>query len=278
MCADWALRATRATIKKQHREEEAMRFQGKVAVITAAGAGIGRATAEIVAREGATVVAVDVNKERLDALASALAGAPGRIVGKNIDAGNEAAVRALVAEVAETYGGIDILVNGVGGSTIVANPAARVDELSFEDWQRLIDFNLNATFLFINAVVPVMKKAGRGKIVSISSIAGRGLSALSSSAYAAAKGGIIALTRKLADELGPHGITINAIAPSLTLTERLRPHWEKRSPADQAAVAARVPLGRIAEAADQAKVIAFLASADADFVTGITIDVTGGQS
>jgi len=255
-----------------------MRFQGKVAVITAAGAGIGRATAEIVAREGATVVAVDVNKERLDALASALAGAPGRIVGKNIDAGNEAAVRALVAEVAETYGGIDILVNGVGGSTIVANPAARVDELSFEDWQRLIDFNLNATFLFINAVVPVMKKAGRGKIVSISSIAGRGLSALSSSAYAAAKGGIIALTRKLADELGPHGITINAIAPSLTLTERLRPHWEKRSPADQAAVAARVPLGRIAEAADQAKVIAFLASADADFVTGITIDVTGGQS
>jgi len=255
-----------------------MRFQGKVAVITAAGAGIGRATAEIVAREGATVVAVDVNKERLDALASALAGASGKVVGKNIDAGNEAAVRALVAEVAETYGGIDILVNGVGGSTIVANPAARVDELSFEDWQRLIDFNLNATFLFINAVVPVMKKAGRGKIVSISSIAGRGLSALSSSAYAAAKGGIIALTRKLADELGPHGITINAIAPSLTLTERLRPHWEKRSPADQAAVAARVPLGRIAEAADQAKVIAFLASADADFVTGITIDVTGGQS
>jgi NAD(P)-dependent dehydrogenase (short-subunit alcohol dehydrogenase family) len=230
------------------------------------------------AREGATVVAVDVNKERLGALGSALARAPGKIVGKNVDAGNEAAVRALVAEVAETHGGIDILVNGVGGSTIVANPAARIDELSFEDWQRLIDFNLNATFLFINAVVPVMKKAGRGKIVSISSIAGRGLSALSSSAYAAAKGGIIALTRKLADELGPHGITINAIAPSLTLTERLRPHWEKRSPADQAAVAARVPLGRIAEAADQAKVIAFLASADADFVTGITIDVTGGQS
>ena len=255
-----------------------MRFQGKVALITAAGAGIGRATAEIMAREGATVVAVDVNKERLDALAPALAGAPGKIVAKNIDAGNEAAVRALVAKVAETHGGIDILVNGVGGSTIVANPAARIDELSFEDWQRLIDFNLNATFLFINAVVPVMKKAGRGKIVSISSIAGRGLSALSSSAYAAAKGGIIALTRKLADELGPHGITINAIAPSLTLTERLRPHWEKRSPADQAAVAARVPLGRIAEAADQAKVIAFLASSDADFVTGITIDVTGGQS
>jgi NAD(P)-dependent dehydrogenase (short-subunit alcohol dehydrogenase family) len=253
-----------------------MRFQGKVAVITAAGAGIGRATAEIMVREGATVIAVDVNGERLDALASGLAGATGKVVGRNIDAGNEAAVRALVDETVAAHGRIDILVNGVGGSTIVANPAAKIDELTFEDWQRLIDFNLSATFLFTNAVVPAMKKAGGGKIVSISSIAGRGLSAVSSSAYATAKGGIIAFTRKLASELGPHGININAIAPSLTLTERLLPHWEKRSAGDRAAATASVPLGRIAQAIDQAKVIAFLASSDADFVTGTTIDVSGG--
>ncbi len=253
-----------------------MRFQGKVAVITAAGAGIGKATAEIMVREGATVIAVDVNGERLDALASGLADAPGKVIGRNIDAGNEAAVRALIDETAARHGRIDILVNGVGGSTIVANPAAKIDELTFDDWQRLIDFNLNATFLFTNAVVPVMKKAGGGKIVSISSIAGRGLSALSSSAYATAKGGIIALTRKLATELGPHGININAIAPSLTLTERLLPHWEKRSADEQAKTSASVPLGRVAHAIDQAKVIAFLASSDADFVTGTTIDVSGG--
>jgi len=253
-----------------------MRFQGKVALITAAGAGIGKATAEIMTREGATVIAVDVNGDRLDALASGLADAPGKIVGGNVDAGNEAAVRALVAETVSAQGRIDILVNGVGGSTIVANPSAKVDELSFDDWQRLIDFNLNATFLFTNAVVPVMKKAGGGKIVNISSIAGRGLSALSSSAYAAAKGGIIAFTRKLATELGPHGITINAIAPSLTLTERLMPHWEKRSAEEKASASASVPLGRVAQALDQAKVIAFLASSDADFINGVTIDVSGG--
>jgi NAD(P)-dependent dehydrogenase (short-subunit alcohol dehydrogenase family) len=151
-----------------------------------------------------------------------------------------------------------------------------VGKLSFDDWRRLIDFNLSATFLCCNAVAPEMKRAGRGKIVNLSSIAGRGLSAASSSAYAAAKGGIIAFTRKLASELGPFNINVNAIAPSLTLTERLRPHWARRSAEEQAAEIARIPLGRVPDAMDQARVIAFLASADADFVTGVTIDVSGG--
>lgn len=255
-----------------------MRFQGKVALVTAAGAGIGRASAEIMAHEGATVVAVDVNDERLDALATALAEAAGEIVGRNVDACNEAAARALVAEVLESRGRIDILVNAVGGSTIIEKPSASIDELSFDDWQRIIDFNLNATYLMTNAVVPAMKQAGSGKIVNLSSIAGRGLSTSSSSAYAAAKGGIIAFTRKLADELGPFGININAIAPSLTLTERLLPHWERRSAAEQAAIVERIPLRRVPNAMDQARVVAFLASSDADFITGVTIDVTGGLS
>ncbi len=255
-----------------------MRFGNQVAVVTAAGAGIGRASAEIMAREGATVVAVDVDESRLAALEAAMADAPGRIVARCSDALDQGAVEALVQETVQFHEGIDILVNAVGGSTIVANPVATVDELSFEDWQRLIDFNLSATFLFTHAVVPVMKRSGRGRIVNLSSIAGRGLSEASSSAYATAKGGIIAFTRKLAAELGPHGITVNAIAPSLTLTERLRPHWEKRTPEEQAATVERIPLRRIPDAMDQARVIAFLASADADFVTGVTIDVTGGLS
>ena len=139
------------------------------------------------------------------------------------------------------------------------------------------NINLTGTFLLTHAVVPVMKRQRSGKIINISSIAGRGVSRSSSSAYATAKGGIIALTRKLAFELGPHGITVNAIAPSLTLSERIRPHWERRSAEGQAAEIERTPLGRVATPEDQARVICFLASSDADFVSGVTIDVTGGQ-
>jgi NAD(P)-dependent dehydrogenase (short-subunit alcohol dehydrogenase family) len=255
-----------------------MRFEGKTAVITAAGAGIGRATADILVNEGATVVAVEIDQGRLDRMASELADAPGAVDGRCIDAMDEAQVRALIRDVEATYGGIDLLVNAVGGSTIVEDPSVPIYEMSFSDWQKLIDFNLSATFLFSNAVIPVMKKAGSGKIVNLASIAGRGLSAKSSSAYAAAKGGIIALTRKLSLELGPDGINVNAIAPSLTLTERLMPHWEKRSPENQAAEIEAVPLKRIATARDQAGVIAFLLSSDADFITGLTIDVSGGLS
>lgn len=254
-----------------------MRFTNKVAIITAFANGIGRATAEIMASEGAIVIGVDNHPERLEAAVAVLRGTGGRAHGRLCDALDAGQVEATVASVEQEFGAIDILVNAVGGSTIIANSSAAVDELTFDDWQRLLAFNLNGTFLFTHAVVPVMKRQRRGKIVNLASVAGRGLSETSSSAYAAAKGGIIAFTRKLAFELGPYGITINAIAPSLTLTERIRPHWERRPPEAQAAEIARTPLRRVAEAADQAKVICFLASSDADFVTGVTIDVTGGN-
>ncbi|HTB44086.1 MAG TPA: SDR family NAD(P)-dependent oxidoreductase [Acetobacteraceae bacterium] len=252
-----------------------MRFKDKVALITACASGIGRATAGIMAAEGAFIVAVDNDQRRLDMTVEELNMTGGRAVGHCIDALQEQEVTAAVEDAAKNYG-IDILVNAVGGSTIIAKPGATVDELSLDDWQRIIAFNLQGTFLFCHAVVPVMKQQKSGKIVNLASIAGRGLSVTSSSAYSAAKGGIIAFTRKLSFELGPFGINVNAIAPSLTLTERIRPHWNQRPPDAQAAEIARTPLRRVAEAADQAKVICFLASSDADFVTGLTIDVTGG--
>ena len=255
-----------------------MRFEGKTAVITAAGAGIGRATADILVTEGATVVAVEVEQARLDKMVAELIDAPGSVDSRCVDATAEVQVSSLVADVEAKYGNIDLLVNAVGGSTIVDNPSVPIDAMTFEDWKKLIDFNLDATFLLSNAIIPGMKRSGGGKIVNLASIAGRGLSVSSSSAYAAAKGGIIALTRKLSLELGPDGINVNAIAPSLTLTERLMPHWKKRSADSKAAEIEKVPLKRVATARDQAGVIAFLLSADADFVTGLTIDVTGGLS
>jgi len=253
-----------------------MRFRNKVALITAAANGIGRATAAIMVREGATVIAVDNNQSRLDEAVPALRRDGGKAEGRLVDALVPAEVDALVADVVRQHGTIDILVNAVGGSTVIANPQATTEQLAFADWQKLIAFNLDGTFLVTHAVIPVMKRQRSGKIVNLASIAGRGLSQNSSSAYAAAKGGIIAFTRKLAHELGPDGINVNAIAPSVTLTERIRPHWEKRSQASQAEEIERTPLRRVAEPADQANVICFLASADADFVTGLTIDVTGG--
>jgi NAD(P)-dependent dehydrogenase (short-subunit alcohol dehydrogenase family) len=253
-----------------------MRFQNKIALITAAANGIGRATAGIMAAEGAMVIAVDNHQERLDAAVDAIAQAGGQVRGVLCDALDAAQVDATVAGAVKEFGRIDILVNAVGGSTIIARPAAKVDELTIGEWQKLIDFNLNGTFLFTHAVVPVMKGQKGGKIVNLASIAGRGLSEVSSVAYSAAKGGIIAMTRKLSIELGEFNITVNAIAPSLTLTERIRPHWNQRPPEAQAAQIAKTPLRRVAEASDQAKVICFLASSDADFVTGLTIDVTGG--
>ena len=255
-----------------------MRFKNKIALITAVANGIGRATAEIMAREGAIVIGVDNHQERLDTAMDALTKAGGQAHGRLCNALDQAQVDAVVADVQKEFGRIDILVNAVGGSTIIAKPSAMVEEHSLDDWQRVINFNLNGTFLFTHAVVPIMKAQQSGKIVNLASIAGRGMSGTSGAAYAAAKGGIIALTRKLSFELGPHNININAIAPSLTLTERITPHWNQRAPEAQQAQIDSTPLRRVAVASDQAKVICFLASSDADFVTGLTIDVTGGQS
>jgi NAD(P)-dependent dehydrogenase (short-subunit alcohol dehydrogenase family) len=254
-----------------------MRFRDRIALISGAGSGIGRATAQMIGAEGGVVVGVDINRENLEQIMGGIRRDGGQAHGVVANALEPEQVTRVVQQTVDAHGRIDILVNAVGGSTIIAKSGATVDELTLEEWQRLLDFNLTGTFLFCHTVIPVMKRQRHGKIVNISSIAGRGLSESSSSAYAAAKGGIIAFTRKLSLELGPFGITCNAIAPSRTLSERIHARWEQLSEAEQQAALARTPLGRLAQPEDQARVICFLASTDADFVTGVTIDVTGGQ-
>ena len=153
-----------------------MRFQGKVALISAAGAGIGRATAMIIGREGGTVVGVDVEQGALDRLTADVGAAGGRALALRADALDAASVEGVVGRAVDAYGHIDILVNAVGGSTIVSRPAAPLDELTLPEWERLLHFNLTGTFLLTHAVIPVMKRQRSGKIVNLSSIAGRGLS------------------------------------------------------------------------------------------------------
>ena len=247
-----------------------------MAIVTGAGSGIGWATCELIASEGGVVVGVDVNWEGLEVLAQQIQEAGGTFDARVSNALIEGDVNAVVAETVTRHGRIDILVNGVGGSTVIANPATTIDKLTLEEWHKLLDFNLTGTFLYCNAVTPMMKKQRAGKIVNLASIAGRGLSSISSGAYAAAKGGIIALTRKLSIELGPYGINCNAIAPGITLTDRIAAVWEETPPEKQQAILANIPLQRLPQAEDQARVICFLASHDADFVSGTTIDVAGG--
>jgi NAD(P)-dependent dehydrogenase (short-subunit alcohol dehydrogenase family) len=253
-----------------------MRFTGKIAVITAAASGIGRASAILIVEQGGTVIAIDTDDKRLEDMSSECSILKGKLSTHCIDATNEEVVTKTISEILKTNKTIDILINAIGGSTIISNPKARVDELSLNDWKGILNFNLDSMFIFTNAIVPLMKRQGGGKIVNLASIAGRGFSDVSSSAYAAAKGGVIAFTKKTARELGPFGITVNAIAPNTTLSERIRPRWEQQSPQDQVEQIEKIPLRRMAEPIDQAKVICFLASTDADYVTGQTIDVSGG--
>jgi len=254
-----------------------MRFTDKVALITGGGSGIGRATAQFMAKEGAKIALVDVEPRAITAVAQTIEADGGTVLTVEADVLSEHAVEGMVQTVLGRYGRLDILVNAVGGSTIIERSGATVEELTLDEWERVLAFNLRGTFLCTHAVIPQMKRQGSGHIVNISSVAARGDSPRSGAAYAAAKAGIRALTRKLAIELGPYGISCNAIAPSITLSERiLQRTWSQRTPEEQKAIIEATPLKRVATPEDQARVILFLASDDAGFVSGQTIEVTGG--
>jgi 3-oxoacyl-[acyl-carrier protein] reductase len=256
-----------------------MRFAGRVALVTGAAHGIGRATALRMAREGARVVGADVDDEGLRAVAEAAAAEGLACEAARTDVLNEGEVARLVDGVMERHGQVDVLVNAVGGSTVIERPEARIEEISLDDWERVLSFNLRGTFLCTRAVVPHMKARRSGAIVNLSSIVARGdhLSGRTSAPYVLAKAGIEALTRRLAQELGPFGIRCNAASPGVTLTERIERRIAGRTSEERAAMTDAVPLRRLATPGDLAALIAFLASDDAAFVSGETVDATGGQ-
>jgi len=254
-----------------------MRFKGKVAVITGGANGIGQATALLMAREGAKVAIVDIDPTGLEVVAKTIRAQGGEAVSIEGDVLDEQTVRSAVQQVLNRFGRIDILVNNVGGSTVIANRNAALEGLTQEEWERTISFNLRGTFLCTRAVVHQMKQQGYGRIVNISSIIARGDLRANNAAYVTAKAGIRALTRRLAIELGPFGITCNAAAPSITLTQRIRRVTSEGAANGTQMKMKDIPLGRMATPEDQANVIAFLASDDAAFVSGQTIEVTGGQ-
>jgi NAD(P)-dependent dehydrogenase (short-subunit alcohol dehydrogenase family) len=241
-------------------------LQGAVAVVTAAGRGIGRATALLLSRWGATLVLVDRDAEACEAVRNEIVESDGSAECRTADVCDEACVTQLFADVAARYGRVDILVNAVGGG----KPAA-LETISAAEWTRMMEFNATSCFLCSREASRHMPDGGR--IVNVASLAGVSTSQLQGAHYTTSKAAVIGLTRHLARELGPRGIRVNAIAPGATLTERIRAQMR---PERERELAARVPLGRLATPEDQAGAILFLASTLSAYVTGVTIDVSGG--
>jgi len=245
------------------------------AIITGAARGMGLAIAEALYREGARTVLVDVDEKGVMEAARHLDSGQGRAIGKKVDVTNKADVRALVEEVKERWAGIDLLVNNAGGAL---NTPHRLEEIEDEDWDLVIDVNLKGAFLCSQAVIPEMAKQGRGVIVNMSALAGHWRASLAGVQYTAAKAGIEGLTRQLAFDWGKSGIRVNAVAPTVTLTgDRIQGLWDAKSEAEKKKVLSEIPLGRLCTMRDVASTVIFLASDESSYITGITIDVSGGR-
>ncbi len=239
------------------------RLAGKVALVTGAGGGIGRATVTRLAAEGAAVVAGDLKD--YSAVADAVRAAGGRALGVELDVTSSESARGAVEAAIVQFGGLHILVNNAG-----IDQRGQLEELSEADWDRLLAVNLKGPFLCSQAAV---KHLEGGAIVNIASLAGRSSSPLQGCHYSASKAGLLGLTRHLARELGPRHIRVNAVCPGPVITDMLT---RSTSSEGIAALAAQVPVGRAGTPEDIASVIAFLASDDAGYVNGASLDANGG--
>lgn len=242
----------------------------RVALVTGAARGIGFGIAQALRFAGMRVAIVDVNEKGVESAAAL--GGPGEAMSVRGDISREADCRRTVGEVAEWGGGIDVLVNCAGITIKRGKERFPTLETSLEDWQRTLDVNLTGTFLMCRECIPLMKEKGWGRVVNISSQAGRSNSRFSGCAYAASKAGMIGFSRILAGEVGAFGVTVNCVAPGRIRSEMNAISGEEGNQW----YLSQIPVGRIGEAGDVAAAVAYLASDAASFVTGAVIDVNGG--
>ena len=244
-----------------------MRLKEKTAIITGAGSGLGEAIARRFAAEGASLLICDQNAQAVEALSNELAAHSSGVRACGADVSDSASVQEMAESCLEAFGRIDILINNAGIS-----PKKGYLEYTEEDWDAVIDVNLKGEYLCARAVSEHMMASRYGRIVNLSSSAWRSGGFAGGIPYTSAKAGVIGLTRALARTLGPYGVTVNAIAPGPTATP-LTDGW---LPARREEIVKQIPLGRVGRPLDVANAALFLASDEAEYITGICLDVNGG--
>jgi len=244
------------------------KLEDKTAIVTGASSGIGRGIAKDFAEEGANVVVSDVDVESGEKVVGEIKDSGGSAIFVKTDVSNEEDVDELVEKTLSEYSKIDILVNNAG--VYIQKP---ITEMETDEWDKVIDVNLKGVFLMTRRVAQEMVENEEGNIINVSSIAGE-VGYPNSSAYSATKGGTIAMTRALALELSPKGINVNAVAPGVIKTAMTDDLLSDEDVKGQ--MLANTPIGRLGEPEDIASAVTYLASEDADFVTGETLFVDGG--
>ena len=268
---------------------EEYRVDGKVAIVTGAGRGIGKATALTLAKAGANVAVVDIVAEQIAQTAEEISKLGREALAIATDVSQQDQVKRAVEQTASQLGGIDILVNNAGifmFKPVAFIPGAKLPgweaagdnwdkPLTVEDWHLIVDTNLTSAFLFAREVGPYLMKQKKGKVVNVSSTAAE-QGASYKSAYCVSKAGLSALTRCLASEWGPFNINVNAIAPGIVKTEMTASRLKE--PKSMATILGKIPLGRLAEPREVALLILFLASGASDYLTGQIFTIDGGAA
>jgi len=239
-----------------------MEFKDKVAIVTGAARGIGKEIALTLAEAGATVIVADIDIQKTRKVVKKIKSKDRDLIALKVDVSSKKEVFSMADEVIERFSTIDILVNNAGVSCIKP-----FEELTEEEWDRVMAINLKGVFLCSQAVFPVMKKKKKGSIINIASQAGKSGGILIGANYSASKAGVISLTKSLAKYSAQYGITVNAVAPGLIATEMTQDF-----PYDLSTI----PLGRLGKPSDVAGAVRFLASEAANYITGETLDVNGG--